>query len=135
MTIQEGAIVEGVVTGLAKFGAFVTFDGDESGLVHISEISNDYVKEVSDHLTKGQKVKVKVVSVEPDGKVALSIKQAMPKQEERKLPEAVQLDRVVRKSDAANFDDMLTKFMKVSNEKIESAKQRRNVRQGKTKKR
>ena len=136
MAIEVGAILEGVVTGIVKFGAFVQLDEDYNGLVHISEISDEYVKEVSDHLSKGQKVKVKVLSIEDGGKIALSMKQAQPKSEQQKpLPQAVQLNREVHRSDASSFDDMLSKFMKVSNEKIESAKQRRNVRQGKTKRR
>ncbi len=136
MAIEVGAILEGVVTGIVKFGAFVQLDEDHNGLVHISEISDEYVKEVSDHLSKGKKVKVKVLSIEDGGKIALSMKQAQPKSEQQKpLPQAVQLNREVHRSDASSFDDMLSKFMKVSNEKIESAKQRRNVRQGKTKRR
>lgn len=136
MAIEVGAILEGVVTGIVKFGAFVQLDEDHNGLVHISEISDEYVKEVSDHLSEGQKVKVKVLSIEDGGKIALSMKQAQPKSEQQKpLPQAVQLNREVHRSDASSFDDMLSKFMKVSNEKIESAKQRRNVRQGKTKRR
>ena len=136
MAIEVGAILEGVVTGIVKFGAFVQLDEDHNGLVHISEISDEYVKEVSDHLSKGQKVKVKVLSIEDGGKIALSMKQAQPKSEQQKpLPQAVQLNREVHRSDVSSFDDMLSKFMKVSNEKIESAKQRRNVRQGKTKRR
>ena len=77
-----------------------------------------------------------MLSIEDGGKIALSMKQAQPKSEQQKpLPQAVQLNREVHRSDASSFDDMLSKFMKVSNEKIESAKQRRNVRQGKTKRR
>lgn len=136
MAIEVGSIVEGVVTGLAKFGAFVQIDEKTNGLVHISEVSHEYVKEVSDHLKKGDKVKVKVMSVEGDGKIGLSIKQATPKpktEPKKPLPEAVTLNREIRKSESSSFDDMLSKFMKDSNEKIESAKQRKNVRQGKTK--
>ncbi|MDQ0509058.1 General stress protein 13 [Aedoeadaptatus ivorii] len=136
MAVEVGSILDGVVTGIVKFGAFVQLDDAHSGLVHISEISDEYVKEVSDHLSKGMKVKVKVLNIESDGKIALSIKQAQPKSaNKRPLPQAVTLSREVHKSDATSFDDMLNKFMKVSNEKIESAKQRRNVRQGKTKRR
>lgn len=137
MAIEVGNIYDGVVTGIAKFGAFVQINESTNGLVHISEVSHDYVKEVSDHLSKGDKVKVKVMSIEGDGKIGLSIKQATPKPkvEDRKPhPEAVTLNREIRKSDSSSFDEMLSKFMKDSNEKIESAKQRKNVRQGKTKK-
>lgn len=76
MELTVGAIVEGKVTGITKFGAFVTMPGGSSGLVHISEIANAYVNNVSDYLTMGQTVKVKVLSITPEGKVNLSVKQA-----------------------------------------------------------
>ena len=78
MELTVGAIVEGKVTGITKFGAFVTMPGGSSGLVHISEIANAYVNNVSDYLTMGQTVKVKVLSITPEGKVNLSVKQAEP---------------------------------------------------------
>ena len=78
MELEVGAIVEGKVTGITKFGAFVTMPGGSSGLVHISEIANAYVNDVHDYLSMGQTVKVKVLSITPDGKVNLSVKQALP---------------------------------------------------------
>ena len=78
MELTVGAIVEGKVTGITKFGAFVTMPGGSSGLVHISEIANAYVNNVSDYLTMGQTIKVKVLSITPEGKVNLSVKQAEP---------------------------------------------------------
>lgn len=78
MELTVGAIVEGKVTGITKFGAFVTLPGGSSGLVHISEIANAYVSNVSDYLTMGQTVKVKVLSITPEGKINLSVKQAEP---------------------------------------------------------
>ena len=78
MELTVGAIVEGKVTGITKFGAFVTMPGGSSGLVHISEIANAYVNNVSDYLTMGQTVKVKVLSITPEGKINLSVKQAEP---------------------------------------------------------
>ncbi len=76
MAIEVGKIFEGTVTGLAKFGAFVKLSSGETGLCHISEIANDYVKEVGDHLKENQAVKVKVLSIDPKGKISLSIRQA-----------------------------------------------------------
>ena len=58
MPVSVGAILEGTVTGITNFGAFIQLPEGKSGLVHISEISHDYVKEVSDYVTKGEKVKV-----------------------------------------------------------------------------
>jgi len=75
--VEIGAIIEGKITGITGFGAFVEIDGGKTGLVHISEVASGYVEKIGDHLTEGQEVKVKVVSVEPSGKIALSIKKAL----------------------------------------------------------
>lgn len=78
MELEIGAIQEGKVTGITKFGAFVLLPGGKSGLVHISEIANAYVNDVNDYLKVGDTVKVKILSVNEAGKVNLSIKQAQP---------------------------------------------------------
>ncbi len=74
MQIEIGSILEGKVTGITKFGAFVELPEGKSGMVHISEISNTYVENVSDFLSEGQTVKVKVIAVNENGKISLSIK-------------------------------------------------------------
>ncbi len=76
--IEVGAIFEGKVTGITKFGAFVALPGGKSGLVHISEIAYSYVSEVADHLAEGQDVKVKVISIDENHRINLSIKRALP---------------------------------------------------------
>ena len=76
--IEVGAILEGKVTGITKFGAFVSLPGGKSGLVHISEIAYSYVSDVSDHLSEGQDVKVKVISIDENNRINLSIKRALP---------------------------------------------------------
>ena len=76
--IEVGAILEGKVTGITKFGAFVSLPGGKSGLVHISEIAYSYVSDVSDHLAEGQDVKVKVISIDENNRINLSIKKALP---------------------------------------------------------
>lgn len=76
--IEVGAILEGKVTGITKFGAFVSLPGGKSGLVHISEIAYSYVSDVSDHLSDGQEVKVKVISIDENNRINLSIKKALP---------------------------------------------------------
>ena len=63
MEFGVGSILDGKVTGITKFGAFVSLPEGRSGLVHISEIAYSYVNEVSDHLQEGQEVKVKVLSL------------------------------------------------------------------------
>ncbi len=79
MELQVGSILEGKVSTITKFGAFVSLEGGGSGLVHISEIANTYVNDVHDHLQEGQTVKVVVLSTD-NGKVNLSIKRALPQQ-------------------------------------------------------
>jgi len=78
MELEIGSILEGKVTGITKFGAFVSLPMGKSGLVHISEIANAYVNDVHDFLSDGQTVKVKVLSINEMGKINLSIKQAQP---------------------------------------------------------
>lgn len=78
MELEIGAILEGKVTGITKFGAFVGLPGGRSGLVHISEVAHSYVSEVSEFLTVGQEVKVKVISIDENGRINLSIKQTLP---------------------------------------------------------
>lgn len=76
MQLEVGSVLEGKVTGIAKFGAFVELADGVTGMVHISEVSSSFVNDIHDHLTEGQTVKVKVLSVEESGKIALSIKKA-----------------------------------------------------------
>ena len=78
MEITVGAIMEGTIKSITKFGAFVSLPGGRSGLCHISVISHSYVSEVRDFLTEGQAVKVKVVGVDDAGRINLSIKKATP---------------------------------------------------------
>ena len=77
MEFGVGSVVEGKVTGITKFGAFVSLPGGKSGLVHISEIAYSYVNEVSEFLQEGQEVKVKVIGIDESNRINLSIKKAM----------------------------------------------------------
>ena len=77
MQLVEGSILKGKITGVTNFGAFVQLEGGKSGLVHISEIAIDYVKNIEDHVKVGDEVKVKIVSVSPEGKISLSIKKVL----------------------------------------------------------
>lgn len=81
MALEVGNIVEGTITGIAKFGAFVELPDKKVGLVHISEVANEYVNDVNDYLKVKDKVKVKVITIDEKGKIALSIKQAQPASE------------------------------------------------------
>lgn len=123
MSISVGQILEGKVTGITKFGAFVSFSEGENGLVHISEISNDYVEKVEDFLKVNDEVKVKVLSVK-DGKVSLSIKQA-----EKKVNAPKEIDwNVDEETKDLSFEDKLNKFLKESNEKYVEMRTRDNKR-------
>ena len=79
--LEVGAIFEGKVTGITKFGAFIALPGGRSGLVHISEVAPTFVNDVHDFLAEGQEVSVKILAITPEGKINLSIKQAQPQQE------------------------------------------------------
>ena len=81
MALEVGNIVEGTITGIAKFGAFVELPDKKVGLIHISEVANEYVSDVNDYLKVKDKVKVKVITIDERGKIALSIKPAPPASE------------------------------------------------------
>lgn len=119
MTIEVGSILEGVVTGITNFGAFVELPGSITGLVHISEVADAYVKDVRDYLKDQDKVKVKVISVDPKGKIGLSIKQANPtvRRPERKVPQA-------------SFEDRLAKFIKDSDERQQDIRKNTDAKRG-----
>jgi len=78
MGFEVGSILEGKVTGITKFGAFVSLPENRSGLVHISEIAYSYVSDISEHLSEGQTVTVKVIGIDANNRINLSIKQAAP---------------------------------------------------------
>ena len=85
--VSVGEVLDGKVMSVMPFGAFVEIGKNVSGLVHISEVSSDYVKDINEHIKKGDSVKVKVIKIDDDGKISLSIKQAAPpspKREKRK---------------------------------------------------
>ena len=84
MQVEVGKIYDGKITGITNFGAFVDIDKETTGLVHISEVALEYVKDIKEHLNVGQDVKVKVVSIDEKGKINLSIKKAIDKKRVRK---------------------------------------------------
>ena len=114
MTFEVGTILEGKVTGITKFGAFVSLPEGRSGMVHISEIASSYVKEVTDHLSMGQQVRVIVLGEDERGRISLSIKKAV--------------DQRPKEPPKQSFEDMLSKFMSDSGEKISSMKKNESMR-------
>ncbi|MDD4170215.1 MAG: S1 RNA-binding domain-containing protein [Desulfotomaculaceae bacterium] len=119
MPIELGSVVEGVVTGITNFGAFIELPGRGTGLVHISEIAEVYVKDVNDFLKINDKVSVKVISVDPRGKIGLSIKQANPS-----------VHRPQKKKIQVSFEDKLSKFLKESEEHQQFLKRSTDVKRG-----
>ena len=121
MEFAVGAVLEGKVTGITKFGAFVALEGGKSGLVHISEIANSYVSSVEDYLKVGQTVKVRVLNIGEGGKINLSIKRAEEKPS-RPMPERredrAQSARPAQTQASDDFEDRLKKFMQESDSRI-----------------
>ncbi len=105
MQFEQGTVLEGKVTGILKFGAFVDIGGGKSGMVHISEVSSTYVNDINEHLKVGQVVKVKIVSIADDGKIALSIKKAeAPAPHENQPPKRPKPDRQPQSQDKDKDD-------------------------------
>ena len=133
MQLQVGEILDGKVTGVKKFGAFVLLPSGTTGMVHISEVSNQYIQELTDVLSEGQSVRVKVVSIAPDGKVALSIKQTMeapPPKPSRGDPGKVWQPKTQAATGGLTFEDMMSKFKTQSEEKISDLRRVTEARRG-----
>lgn len=115
MHLEVGNIVEGVVSGITKFGAFIKLPDGVTGLVHISEVADGYVKDVSTYLKENQTVKVKILTVEEGGKIGLSIKKALEKSEAHTTRAATEWRG--EGPQEFSFEDRLNRFMKDSEEK------------------
>jgi S1 RNA binding domain protein len=127
MSITVGTILEGAVTAITPFGAFVELPGGITGLVHISEVADAYVKDVKDYLKEQDKVKVKVINIDAKGKIGLSIKQANPAP--RTSSRDNRKDRQ-RGNIQVSFEDKLSKFMKESDEKLSEYKRSTDAKRG-----
>lgn len=138
MQLEVGSIVDGKVTGITKFGAFVELPDGKVGLVHISEVSSTFVKEVKDYLKEGQEVKVKVLNISNDGKVGLSIKQAAANNPGNPVSRPHEIKNVSgglsanreRAKPLSSFEDMMARFKKASDEKMSDLKRASEVRHG-----
>ena len=140
MGFEVGSVLEGKVTGITKFGAFVSLPGNCSGLGHISEIAYSYVNDVHEHLTEGQTVTVKVIGIDANNRINLSIKQTLPppaRPERRpaprgeggqsgerrphnnagRRPQTFQAEAVQQKG-PQSFEDQLKQFMASSDSKL-----------------
>ena len=142
MEFGVGSVLEGKVTGITKFGAFVSLPEGKSGLVHISEIAYSYVNDVKDHLKEGKEVKVKVIGIDENGRINLSIKKAMDPP-----PRPAGQGRPMGRpgghngggfrgkpapAEPASFEDRLKQFMAASDSKLSELRQseRRSSRRG-----
>ena len=140
MAIEVGMILEGKVSGITKFGAFVDLPDSKTGMVHISEVAPTFINEINDYVKLGQTVKVKVLALN-DGKISLSMKQALPKEEQQiKKPQKQSRGRQPykpappvtspgdyewqssRKSSPSSFEDMMSKFKQTSEDKMSDLK-------------
>ena len=142
MEFTVGALLEGKVKSITKFGAFITLPENRTGMVHISEVANTYVSDIHDHLTEGQDVKVKVIGIDENGRINLSIKKAMDPP-----PRPAGQGRPMGRpgghngggfrgkpapAEPASFEDRLKQFMAASDSKLSELRQseRRSSRRG-----
>lgn len=148
MQIEEGSVVDGKVTSITNFGAFLDLGDGKSGMVHISEVANTYVKEIAEYLTVGDTVKAKVLTITPDGKISLSIKKledggGLKKKEAPEGGAPVpQKKREPRRSSAyypplrqeddtpKTFEDMLSKFKNTSDDRISDIRKNTENKRG-----
>ena len=141
--LKVGVKLQGTVRNVVDFGAFVDIEGGKNGLIHISEISDVYVRDVHDFLSEGDKVQAKIISIDERGKIALSLKQ-MKKQSQESERENHSRGKSTRneqriergenrrpiKQGPASFEDKLSKFMKESDEKLADWKKKTDSKRG-----
>lgn len=139
MSIEVDSKLEGKVTGITNFGAFVELPNGSTGLVHISEVADSYVKDINDHFKVGDTVEVKVMNVGADGKIGLSIRRAKPESERPQRPERPERPRQGgrpgggRPSSAVrpeNFEQKMARFMKESEERLTTLKRATESKRG-----
>ncbi|MFJ5763370.1 S1 domain-containing RNA-binding protein [Neobacillus sp. NPDC093182] len=140
MSIEVGSKLQGKVTGITNFGAFVELPDGSTGLVHISEVADNYVKDINDHLKVGDQVEVKVINVEKDGKIGLSIKKAKDRPEAPQRSHShsnshSQRPRQGRQNDrnaprVETFESKMAKFLKDSEDRLTSLKRHTESKRG-----
>ena len=149
MSIEVGAKLQGKVSGITNFGAFIDLGAGKTGLVHISEVSNGYVKDIHDVLSVGDEVTVKVISVNDDGKIGLSIRKAQeqpaepgeesrPKKYQQKDPrdnrnrpaQKKSFSRSQPSAQKEDFDSLMSSFLKDSDDRLSSLKRNTEGKRG-----
>ena len=131
MAVEIGAVYEGKVTGLTNFGAFVKLEDGSTGMVHISEVSAEYVSDISEKLSVGDSVKVKVIEINEKGKVGLSIKKALADEAPKPPKKPNRQGNANRgwkgtaepeQSGSMSFEDMMARFKAQSEDKMSDLK-------------
>ena len=141
MAIEVGSVVEGVVTGITNFGAFVELPEGKTGLIHISEVADVSVNDVHDFLRERDTVKVKVLTVDDRGKIGLSIKALQDKTAASAQPAAASArpprpPRDMRRTAASrqigspSFEDKLSRFLKDSDERLTDLRRKTDSKRG-----
>ena len=142
MELEVGSVVEGKVKTLTKFGAFVELDGEKTGMVHISEVASTYVKEITDYVSEGQEVKVKILSIDENGKISLSMKQVpgavdkpQPREKnfrkrDRGTPNVWNGPKQTLDSSDMSFEEMMSKWKSSSEEKMADLKRSSDSKHG-----
>ncbi len=122
MEFTVGSLLEGKVKSITKFGAFVALPENCTGMVHISEVANTYVSDIHNHLTEGQSVKVKVIAIDPAGKISLSVKRAQepPPRQPKVVQEA---PKPIQPKAPLTFEEKLKQFMSDSDSRISGCRQ------------
>lgn len=120
MQFKTGDIVDGKVVSVKDFGAFVELPDKSTGMVHISEVANNYVSNINDFVKVGDFVKVKVLGETDQGKISLSIKKALPPVSVKKKDSF----KGGSSSSGSSFEDLLRSFKATSDEKISGLKQK-----------
>ncbi|MGD9677809.1 MAG: S1 domain-containing RNA-binding protein [Vulcanibacillus sp.] len=132
MSIEIGSRLEGKVTGITQFGAFIELPSGETGLVHISEIADSYVKDVSQFLKINDLVSVKVINIEKNGKIGLSLKSDQEKVNSKSLAvkTKTKIIKPIRRDPSQSFDDKLSKFLKDSEERLSTLRKSTDSKRG-----
>ena len=136
MALEIGSIVEGRVTGITKFGAFIELPGGKTGMVHISEVAATYVKEIRDFVSENQTVKVKILAITPEGKINLSMKRAVEQQQNRpstpprRIGPGADVEFSRAPSGPQSFEDMLTRFKQNSDDRMSDLKRSLDPKRG-----
>lgn len=130
MSIEVGNKLQGKVTGITNFGAFVELPGGSTGLVHISEVADNYVKDINEHLSVGDEVKVKVINVGKDGKIGLSIKKASDSYGRRSNKGGGKGRVGDRRERTETFESKMDRFLKDSEDRLASLKKHTESKRG-----